>query len=106
MLTADQVQAIKNSPEFIELTTKRNKFARILAVLMVSVYFGFILVLAFAPKFFGTPLGSGTVITIGIPIGVAVIVLAFVLTGVYTKKANGEYDEITQAIKDKVRAGA
>lgn len=103
MLTAEKVEAIKNSPEFRELTQKRNKFARILAILMVVVYFGFILVLAFAPKFFGTPLGSGTVITIGIPVGVSVIVLAFVLTGIYTKKANGEYDELTQAIKEKAR---
>lgn len=103
MLSAEKVQAIKNSPEFLELTRTRNKFARILTVTMLVIYYGFILVLAFAPGFFGTPLSSGTVITVGIPIGATVIVLAFVLTGIYTKRANSEFDDLTQKIKDEVR---
>lgn len=103
MLSAEKVQAIKNSPEFLELTRTRNKFARILTVTMLVIYYGFILVLAFAPEFFGTPLSSGTVITVGIPVGAAVIISAFVLTGIYTKRANSEFDDLTQKIKDEVR---
>ncbi len=49
---------------------------------MIVIYFGFILLIAFDPKFLGTPIGSG-VMTIGIPVGLFVIVAAFVLTGIY-----------------------
>jgi uncharacterized membrane protein (DUF485 family) len=70
---------------------------------MLVIYFGFILVIAFAPKLLGTPLFSGSVTTIGIPIGIGVILSAFILTGIYVKRANGEFDELTGRIKAKAK---
>ena len=32
-------------------------------------------------------------------IGVAVIVLAFILTGIYVQRANGRFDQLTAALK-------
>ena len=66
------------------------------------LYFGFILLVAFAPKFLGTPIGSG-VMTIGIPIGLFVIVSAFVLTGLYVRKANSEYDALVRRIVEEAK---
>ena len=34
-------------------------------------------------------------ITLGIPLGLGVIVAAIVLTGVYVRRANGEFDRLT-----------
>jgi uncharacterized membrane protein (DUF485 family) len=65
---------------------------------MLIIYFGFILLVAFGKGFLGTPMGSG-VTTIGIPIGVAVIVSAFLLTGIYVRRANTEFDALTEKIK-------
>jgi uncharacterized membrane protein (DUF485 family) len=70
--------------------------------MMLIVYFGFILLIAYAPKFLGTPLGSG-VTTIGIPIGLSVIVLAFVLTGIYVRRANSSYDGLIRKIIEENR---
>ena len=53
---------------------------------------------AFGKGFLGIPLGNG-VMTIGIPIGLAVIVSAFALTGIYVRRANSEFDELTEKIK-------
>ncbi len=58
---------------------------------MLAVYIGFILLIAFAPGWLGTPLNPNTSVTRGIPIGVGVIVISFVLTGIYIWRANGEF---------------
>ena len=81
---------------------KRKHFAWALSAAMLVIYFGFILVIAFAPKVLGTPIGGG-VMTVGIPVGLFVIVSAFVLTGIYVYRANSEFDPITRQIKEKVK---
>ena len=49
------------------------------------IYYGFILIVAFAPSVLGIPIYG--VVTLGIPIGVFIIVAAFVLTGIYVRRA-------------------
>jgi uncharacterized membrane protein (DUF485 family) len=87
---------------FQELVAARSRFAWILSAIMLVIYLGFILLVAFDPKLLGTPIGSG-VTTIGIPLGLLVIVLAFVLTGVYVRRANTEFDDLTSKIIEKVK---
>jgi uncharacterized membrane protein (DUF485 family) len=92
---------IASNPKYVELVHKRSSFAILLSVLVLFIYFGFILTIAFAPKVLGTPLSDGSVTTIGFPIGVGVIVAAIVLTGVYVYRANTEFDQLTkQLIED------
>ena len=93
---------IRRNPKFQELVRQRNGLARNLTIAMLVIYFGFILLIAYAPKFLGTPLGSG-VTTIGIPIGLSVIVLAFVLTGIYVRRANSSYDGLIRKIIEENR---
>lgn len=93
---------IKQNPKYIELVSKRSRLARLLTALMLIIYFGFVLLVAFAKPFLATPIGSG-VTTVGIPLGLLVIVSAFVLTGIYVRRANGEFDQLTKAIVDGVK---
>lgn len=103
-MTNEQLQAIKSNPKYKELISKRSSFAWTLSVIMLVVYFSFILLIAFNPSALGATL-SGSVITIGIPVGIAVILIAFILTGVYVKKANSEFDALTEEIKKEVQNG-
>ncbi len=96
----DRVQA---NPKFAELVQKRSAFAWKLSIAMLLVYYSFILVIAFSPTTFAQKIGDG-VTTVGIPVGRAVIVIAFVLTGIYTQRANGEFDELTHQIKEEARS--
>ena len=95
----EHVQAIKNDPNFQELVSKRSKFAWTLTIAMLVVYFAFILTIAFSPSTLGTPLSPDSVTTLGIPVGMAIIVFAFILTGIYVRRANSEFDELTEKIK-------
>ncbi|SJZ90852.1 DUF485 domain-containing protein [Pantoea eucalypti] len=97
-------QQIERNPLFHELVHKRQTFATLLSLIMLVLYVGFILLIAFAPGWLGTPLHAGTNVTRGIPIGVGLIVMSFVLTGVYVWRANGEFDRLTKAILREVKS--
>ncbi|MBW7985108.1 DUF485 domain-containing protein [Enterobacillus tribolii] len=97
-------QRIETNPRFKELVQKREKFAWILSLIMLIVYYGFILLIAFAPEWLGTPLSPDSSVTRGIPIGIGVIVISFVLTGVYVYRANGEFDRLTKELLSEVTA--
>jgi uncharacterized membrane protein (DUF485 family) len=90
-------EKIEQDPNYQELVRRRSSLGWTLTAIMLVVYFGFILLVAYAPKFLGTPMGTG-VMTIGIPIGLLVIVSAFVLTGIYVSKANSKYDPLIRKI--------
>ena len=98
----DATSKIKNNPKFHELVSKRRAFALTLTVIMLVIYFGFILLIAYGKSFLGESL-SGGVTTIGFPIGVAVILAAIALTGIYVRRANGEFDELNRQIIEESR---
>ena len=98
----DLVHAIKSNPKYHELVSKRRTFAWTLAIIMLVIYYGFILIIAFNKEFLSQPLWSGSITTVGIPIGLGVIISAFVLTGIYVFRANSEFDRLTNEIKEEV----
>ena len=97
-------QRIEDSAHFRELVATRQRFAAILTLIMLAIYVGFILLIAFAPGWLGTPLHAGTSVTRGIPIGIGVIVISFVLTGIYVWRANGDFDRLTKSVINEVHA--
>jgi uncharacterized membrane protein (DUF485 family) len=97
-----QNEVISGDPQFQELVARRSGFAWVLSSIMLTIYLGFILLVAFFPQFLGTPIGSG-VMTIGIPVGLLVIASAFVLTGIYVNRANSEFDALTARIVERAK---
>ena len=97
-MQSDAVTRIKNDPRFAELVRKRSRFAWTLSAIMLAIYYGFILIIAFAPEVLGIPLGPNTVTTVGIPVGVLIILSAIVLTGIYARRANSEFDALNREI--------
>lgn len=97
------VARIQANPKYRELKSKRNKFGWMLTILMLIVYYGYIALIAFNKEFLSQPMGSG-VTTIGIPIGMGVIIFTIVITGIYVARANKEYDALTaEILKDEVK---
>ncbi len=98
---AGDYQAILRNPNFQALVSSRNRFGWTLSVLMLFIYLGFILLVAFDKPLLAQKIGGGT-ISLGIVLGLAVILSAFVLTGVYVVRANGRFDELTEQLKREV----
>ncbi len=102
-MTDPNIARIRSHPLYQELRSRRNRVGWTLTVLMLMVYYGFIALIAFDKPFLARPLGAG-VTTLGIPIGVGVIVFTVLIVGYYVRRANGEFDTLTAGIlKDAVK---
>lgn len=91
------VARIEANPKYHELKRKRSGFGWLLTVLMLLVYYGYVGLIAFDKELLAKPLGDG-VTTLGIPIGLGVIVFTVLITGLYVRRANNEYDRLTAEI--------
>ena len=100
-MQADLAQRIAAHPKYQELKAKRTSFGWVLTIAMLVVYYGFILLVAFDKSLLAQRLGSG-VMTLGIPIGFGVIVFTIVITAFYVRRANSEFDDLSQAINKAV----
>ncbi len=98
----ETIERIRNNPDYQELVKKRSGFAWKLSIAMLVVYYAFILTIAFSPQTLGHRMGDG-VMTIGIPIGIFIILFAFLLTGIYTVRANGEFDALEKKVKEELK---
>ena len=89
---------ILNNPKYIHLVHQRNSFALALSAIVCVMYFGFILMVAYAPGIITQPIASDSVIPLGMLIGVGVILVSCILTGVYVYRANTVFDPIVNEI--------
>ena len=100
-LDQSKIEKIKSLPQYQKLVKERTSLAWKLSATMLIVYCGYILLLAFYPEFFKT-IVMGEHISIGFPVGVGIIIFAFLITGYYVKKANDDFDTLTEQIKKEV----
>ena len=100
-MPTDLTSRIASDPRYQELKAKRTRIGWWLTLAMMVVYFGFILLVAFNKPFLATRLGDG-VTTIGMPIGFGVIVFTIVITAIYVRRANSEFDALTDEIAKAV----
>lgn len=100
MKEEDIVAKVQRNPKFQELVSKKTVWGWVLSIVMLAIYYGFILVLAFNPQMLGSKVGEG-VTTLGMPVGILIILSAFVLTGIYVFKANGEFDALNQQVVEE-----
>lgn len=89
---------IRANPKFQEFVSKRNAYSVLMTILGAIAYYGFILLVAFDKELLATKMGAGMTTSIGVPIGVGVIVFTIVITWIYVRRANGEFDETNEAI--------
>ena len=89
---------IRRNPRFQELVAKRTRFAGILAAIVLIMFYGFVLLVAVAPGLIGSRLFEGSNLTFGIAAGLFQFIFFWVLTWVYVRRANGEFDDINKEI--------
>ncbi|MBK7868820.1 MAG: DUF485 domain-containing protein [Ignavibacteriales bacterium] len=99
-IESKRVNEILESEKFKELVKKRFPVSLTLTAVMLTVYFGFILVIAFQKELLATKLGGN--ITLGLPVGIGIIVFAWLLTGVYTRWANQKYDKAVRELRNEI----
>jgi len=112
-------EKIQASPKFKKLVSMRNSYSIVMTILMIVVYFGYILLIAFNKEWLATKLvpavtqvannpetgeaittviSAGTATSYGIPLGVGVILFTILLTNIYVRRANTEFDAMNAEI--------
>lgn len=102
-MSKDLVAQLRSNADYQQLVRSRRSLAKTLTIITLIAYYGLILLIAFAPQILGTPVASGWVTTLGMPIGVGVILISFILTAIYVRVANSTYDPLVQRIKEQVK---
>ena len=96
-MQANIYEKIRANPKYQQLKSTRNSYGWIMTILMLVVYYGYIALIAFNKSFLSQPLGEG-VTTVGIPIGVGVILFTIIITGIYVRRANTEFDALKEEL--------
>lgn len=89
-------QQLLQDPQFRALSKRKNTISLVLTLATLAVYFGFIFLLAFSQETLAVPVGSTT---LGIPLGIGIIVLSWIFTGIYVRWANRNYEAMVADIK-------
>ena len=87
---------IESDPNYRTLVAERKSFGWTLAIITLIAYYGFIAIVAFAPGVIATEVSGD--ITVGIILGLVLILGSILLTGIYVARANSRYDALTDAI--------
>lgn len=98
-MSQENIQAkIRSNPKFAEMVGKRTRFAIILSIVVLVPYYTFMMITAFNPGLLAQPLSEGSVLTVGWPAAALLVIGGWLLTGIYIRRANGEFDELNQQI--------
>lgn len=92
---------IESHPSYQKLKARRSSFGWWLAGSMMVVYYGFILLVAFDKPLLASRIGSG-VTTLGMPIGLGVILFTVIITAIYVRRANAEFDALADDVNKAV----
>lgn len=98
-----QVEQILQNPKFKEMVASKSRLSWTLTGIMLFVYVGFMLLVGYNKEFLLSSI-SGGVTTWGIPLGLGIIVLSFVLCGVYSYIANNKLDQLNEDAMREVEA--
>lgn len=101
----DQEKARSAKERFQKFVSFRNKFSVSLALVILVCYYAFVASVGFFPDVLGYRLGPSS-ITLGILLGVSIIVLSIVSTGIYTLFANKYFDkEQAEVLEELEKSG-
>ena len=101
-MNEELVEKIESNPKYIELVSKRNSLGIKLGIFVIVMFYAYILVIAFNKELLATKIGDG-VTTIAFPIALAILVISFITTLIYVRRANGEFEDLTNEIKKDVK---
>jgi cation/acetate symporter len=89
---------MRTNPKFQELVRRRGRFAWTLAVVVLTMFYGFVMLVAFSPASLGQPVAEGSMLTVGVAFELFMFIFFWLLTALYVRRANSEFDGLTQEI--------
>jgi cation/acetate symporter len=98
-------ERMRSNPKFQELVTKRGRFAWTLSAVVLVLFYGFVMTVAFNPTALGQPVGEGAMLTVGVAAELFLFILFWLLSALYVRRANGEFDALTAEVIRQAHTG-
>lgn len=92
-MSQETSKKIADNPAFKSFVSKRNSYAIFMTIIGMVAYYGFIVLVAYDPSFLAQKLGAGMTTSVGVPLGFGVIVFTIVITWIFVRRANSEFDD-------------
>lgn len=99
-MNSTKTHEILQSPAFKKLVKNRWNISLSFTFIMLFVYIGFLLVVAYNKDALKMPLGES--INLAIVVGLGIIIFSWLITGVYVYWANNYYDASVKEIKKEL----
>ena len=97
-MSSAMYERMRANPKFQELVARRGRFAWTLAFIVLTMFYGFVMVVAFNPTSLGQPISEGSLVTVGVAVELFMFIFFWSLTAVYVRRAHTEFDALTQEI--------
>jgi len=91
-------ELMRVNPKFQQLVTRRGRYAWTLAAIVLTMFYGFVMVVAFKPASLGQPIAEGSMVTTGVFVELFMFIFFWALTALYVRRANTEFDALTEEI--------
>jgi cation/acetate symporter len=102
-MSSEMYERMRSNPKFQSLVRTRGRFAWTLAITVLAIFYGFVMLVAFQPALLGQPVREGAALTVGVAFGLFIFAFFWALTAVYVRRANGEFDALTEEIVKEAR---
>jgi uncharacterized membrane protein (DUF485 family) len=96
-------ERILQHPKFQRLVRRRSRLTWSLLAVILGAYLCLICTIAFRPAWMRVPVADGATLTIGWPLAAGMIILVWLLMGLYVWRANTEFEELAADIRTEVR---
>ena len=97
-MSSAMYERMRANPKFQELVARRGRFAWTLTIVVLTMFYGFVMTVAFNPAALGQPIAQGSMWTIGVVVELFMFIFFWSLTAVYVRRANTGFDALTQEI--------
>jgi cation/acetate symporter len=102
-MSSAMYERMRSNPKFQQLVKTRGRFAWTLSTIVLTGFYGFVMVVAFAPAVLARPVAQGSALTIGVAAGLTIFVTFWLLTALYVRRANSEFDALTAEVVKEAR---
>ena len=97
-MSSQMYEKMRANPKFQELVTTRGRYAWTLSIVVLGLFYGFVLMVAFKPAVLGRAVGEGSMLTVGVAAELFLFILFWGLSALYVYRANTEFDELTEEV--------
>ena len=102
-MSSAMYERMRSNPKFQHLVRTRGRFAWTLSAIVLVGFYGFVMLVAFQPALLARPVAPGAALTLGVAMGLTIFVTFWLLTALYVRRANTEFDTLTEEIVKEAR---